>query len=225
MYSGLIACFFVLGMARIITLVSFTTEVSVEIHKSLFSRIARAQMKFFYTVPVGIILNRLSRDIGTVDNQMWGTLHDFLEILTNDFVICLFLAVLNPFLIIPFTVFIIAVIRYRMFYISTARALETLEGVGKSPLIQHLTSTLNGLSTVHAYRSEEKFVKKFNRYQNDYSSVKLMVISCKRFFVYVLESLQLIFVAGTLLIMVLLSDNFSGAPGWLHFIFCTQIHF
>ena len=58
-YSGLIACFFVLGMARI-TLVTFTTNVSVQIHKSLFNRIVRAKMKFFYTNSVGIILNPAS---------------------------------------------------------------------------------------------------------------------------------------------------------------------
>ena len=109
-----------------------------------------------------------------------GSLYDFLEILTNDLVIFAVLAVSNQWLIIPFTIFIVTVVCYRVFYIHTARALETLEGVSRSPLIQHLTSTLNGLSTVHAYRSEEKFIKKFNRCQNDYSSVRLMLISCKR---------------------------------------------
>ena len=125
--------------------------------------------------------------------------------------IYLVLAVANWFLMIPFTIFIVATICYRMFYIDTARALETLEGVGRSPLIQHLTSTLNGLSTVRAYKSEEKFVKKFSRFQNDYSSVQLMVITSKRFFVYVLQSLQLVFVGGTLLVMVLFPEYFTGS--------------
>lgn len=140
-----------------------------------------------------------------------GTLYDFTEILTNDIVIYVVLAVANPFLMIPFSLFILAVIRFRVFYIRTARALETLEGVGKSPLIQHLASTLNGLSTVHAYQSEARFVQNFGRLQNDYSAVRLILITCKRWFVYVLETLQLIFVAGTLLVMILFPANFTGS--------------
>lgn len=210
-YFALIVCFFVLCMTRVMSLAMFCMHVSVKIHKSLFDRIVRANMKFFYTNPVGIILNRFSRDIEIIDSSLWNSLYELLEVITNDVVIYVILAVSNPMLIIPFTLFIIAVIWYRVFYITTARALQTLEGVSKSPQVEHLASTLNGMSTVRAFRSEKKFIQKFHRYQNDYTAARFILMVCKRWFVYVLEHLQLLFLAGTLFAMCLLAETFSGS--------------
>ena len=210
-YSCLIVVFFVLSLVRIIIHSMFCMRASVAIHSSLFNRMVRAQMKFFYANPVGIILNRFSRDIGIIDDQLVGSFSDFLEIIFNDLVIFFVMAFANAFLMIPFCLFIAVVIGYRVFYIQTARAIETLEGVAKSPLIQHLTSTLNGLATVRAFRSEAKFIEKFNRYQNDHTAIHTMVISCKRWFIYVLDNLQMIFISGSLLVLVLFAEHFSGS--------------
>ena len=210
-YLTLIVCFFVLGMARVMSLAMFCMRVSVKIHKSLFDRIVRANMKFFYTNPVGIILNRFSRDTSIIDDSLWSSLNDLVEVVVNDVVIFAILAISNPILIIPFTLFILAVIWYRMFYITTARALQTLEGVSKSPQVEQLASTLNGMSTVRAFRREKKFIEKFDRFQNDYSACRFTLMVCKRWFVYVLEHLQLIFLAGTLFALVMLAEKFSGS--------------
>ena len=210
-YLALIVCYFVLGLARVMVLAMFCMRVSNEIHKRLFDRIVRAKMKFFHTNPVGIILNRFSRDVGIIDNSIWRSLYDVVQVLANNFTFFIILAISNPWLIIPFTLFIAAVIVYRIFYISTSRALQTLEGVSKSPQVQHLASTLNGMSTIKAFRSEEKFIQKFTRFHNDYTAARHITITCQRWLVYVLDHLQLIFLAGTLFAMVLLAEHFSGS--------------
>ena len=211
LYSGLIVSFFVLGLTRVMVLAMFAMRASEEIHKSLFSRIVRARMKFFYTIPVGILLNRFSRDVGIVDDELWGSLYDFLVILISNIGIYIIMGLANVFLMIPFSLFAVAVVGYRVFYIHTARSLQTLEGVCKSSLIQHLTSTLNGLSTVRAFRSEKKFIKKFNRYQNDFTAINFLLGTSKRWFINFLENLQLVFIAGLLFILVLFAESFSGS--------------
>lgn len=117
----------------------------------------------------------------------------------------------NQFLVLPFILFMIFVVIYRTFYIRTARSLETLEGVGKSPIIQHLSSTLNGLSTVRAFKSDDKFIKKFNQYLNDHTAIDFTLMTCKRWFVYILDNLQLIFISGSFLILILFEESFSGS--------------
>ena len=162
-YAALISCFFIFCLARIVIHAIFSMRASVSIHKNLFERIVRAKMKFFYENPVGILLNRFSRDIGIVDDELWGSFYDFIEIAFNDIVIFFIMIFSNSFLLVPVSIFLVLVITYRTFYIRTARSLETLEGVGKSPVVQHLSSTLNGLTTVRAFKKEEAFIKKFNR--------------------------------------------------------------
>ena len=162
-YTALISCFFFFCLARVIIHAIFSMRVSVSIHKNLFERIVRAKMKFFYENPVGILLNRFSRDIGIVDDELWASFYDFIEITFNDIVIFCVMIFSNLFLILPVSIFLALVIAYRIFYIRTARSLETLQGVAKSPVVQHLTSTLNGLTTVRAFKREKTFIKKFNR--------------------------------------------------------------
>ena len=132
-------------------------------------------------------------------------------ILGSNIAIYIVLGVANPFLMIPFSLFAVAVVSYRVFYIHTARALQTLEGVCKSPLIQHLASTLNGLSTVRALRSEQRFIRKFDRYQNDFTAIRFMLATSLRWFINFLENLQLVFIAGLLLVLVLFAEHFSGS--------------
>ena len=130
-YSCLVFGYFVCSMIRIIIHSMFCMRASVAIHKSLFDRMVRAQMKFFYTNPVGIILNRFSRDCGIIDDQLVGSFYDFIDILINDLIIFLVMAFANAWLIIPFVVFIVIVVAFRKFYIQSARVIETLEGVAK----------------------------------------------------------------------------------------------
>lgn len=59
-YLVLIVCFFMLSVTRFISLAIFCMRVSVKMHQSFFERIVLANMKFFSTNPVGIILNRFS---------------------------------------------------------------------------------------------------------------------------------------------------------------------
>ena len=49
------------------------------------------------------------------------------------------------------------------------------------------------------------------RYQNDHTAIHFMVISAKRWFGYVLDNLQLIFVSGSLLVLILFAEKFSGS--------------
>lgn len=146
-----------------------------------------------------------------MDESMLLCLFDLFEVLFNDLVIYGILAVSNPWLIVPFSVFIVVVIWYRMFYINTERKIQTLEGVSKSPQVQHLASTLNGMSTVRAFQREKDFTKKFSRYNNDFTGARFMLMSSQRWFLFVLEHLQVLFLGGTLFVMVLLADHFSGS--------------
>ena len=63
---------------------------------------------------------------------------------------------------------------------------------------------------MRAFKSESKFVEKFNRYQNDHTSIYFMAITTKRWFIYVLDNLNMLFVAGSLFVLVLFAEHFSG---------------
>ncbi|ODV59385.1 bile acid-transporting ATPase YBT1 [Ascoidea rubescens DSM 1968] len=130
------------------------------IFKNVLERIMRAKLRFFDTTPIGRIMNRFSKDIESVDQEIT-------EYFQGTFV-CIIITVSTLFLIITITplFFLFAVFISLMFYaigyfyLSLSRELKRYESITKSPIHQNFTETLVGVTTIRAYGVEHKFMKK-----------------------------------------------------------------
>ena len=54
--------------------------MSSRLHNNMFAKILRAPMRFFETSPVGRVLNRFSKDLGTVDEMLPGIILDVMAV-------------------------------------------------------------------------------------------------------------------------------------------------
>lgn len=55
------------------------------------------------------------------------------------------------------------------FYVASGSKLKRLDGTSKSPIFAHFSETLNGLSTIKAYRAENRFVQMLHSRVDDNS--------------------------------------------------------
>lgn len=110
---------------------------------------------------------------------------------------------IQPYLVIPIVILFILVLVVRNFYLSTARSIATIEGMSKSPMVQHLTSSVNGISTIKAFQCQKRFIRGFDMYQNDYSSALFTLITSRRWLVYVMDNIQVVFIGAILLVVCL----------------------
>ena len=99
-------------------------------------------------------------------------------------IICVFLIVIyiQPLIVIPTLIVGVVFVLLRRFYLKTSRSVKRLEGVTKSPIFNQLSSSLNGLSTIRAFKAEEMMVEEFDYIQNIHSSAFFTVISTTRWF-------------------------------------------
>lgn len=67
-------------------------------------------------------------------------------------------------IIVPFVLFVCLILL--KLFIKTYRDLSRLKSVAASPVISHLGETLNGTSTIRAFRKEKDFIKKNNENLN-----------------------------------------------------------
>ncbi|KAG2735537.1 hypothetical protein G9P44_001751 [Scheffersomyces stipitis] len=134
-------------------------RASNRIFKKVLTTILRAKLRFFDKTPQGRIMNRFSKDIESVDQE----LTPFAEGVFICLVQCVSSLILITLITPGFLIFalIIAFLYYLVgyFYITLSRELNRIHSVTKSPIHQHFSESLNGVATIRAYGIESRFMK------------------------------------------------------------------
>ncbi|CAE6465597.1 unnamed protein product [Rhizoctonia solani] len=156
-YAGLGAAqaISIFAMGAMFALMSFYASVSL--HRSAMKRLMHAPMSFFDTTPLGRIMNRLTKDIDTIDNTLSEALRMLAATMSQILGAIILIAILIPWFLIP--VISILVIYYwaALFYRSSARELKRLDAILRSSLYGHFSESLSGLATIRAYDEVGRF--------------------------------------------------------------------
>ena len=134
-------------------------RASRTIHMRLLESVSRAKLQFFDTTPLGQLMNRFSKDIEAIDQDVAPVAVGVLGCLFSMISIVILISVITPgFLIAGF---FIAFIYFAIgqFYLRSSRDLKRLESVQRSPLYQQFGETLSGIVTIRAYGDERRFIR------------------------------------------------------------------
>ncbi|ODN02112.1 Multidrug resistance-associated protein 4 [Orchesella cincta] len=119
----------------------------------------------------------------------------FFEIFLNVIGILVIVGLVNPILLAPAAVLFVIFYFLRRFYLRTARSVKRLEGVARSPVFSHLTTSLYGLTTIRAFEAEEELCKQFDDHQDMHTSSWFLFIATTRWFGIWLDWLSVVFIA------------------------------
>ncbi|XBW37008.1 hypothetical protein QEN19_002588 [Hanseniaspora menglaensis] len=152
--------FFVFILIELITIATVCIISAKNLHKNSVHNILYAPMSFMDVTPVGRILNRFTKDIDALDNQMpYISVLGFYLLFQIGAVIIMCVIYIPWFLIaIPFILFALFFI-YSM-YQSTGREVKRLEAVQRSLVYNNLNEVLNGAGTIATYKIQHMFLAK-----------------------------------------------------------------
>ena len=164
--------FYYLGMyallATMYLVISFSKEgiifwgsltASWKIHSHLLDAVTRAKFKFFDSTPLGQLMNRFSKDIEAIDQEVAPVAVGVLGCLASVITIVVLISVITPGFLIA-GVFITAIyFAIGKFYLASSVNLKRLESVLRSPLYQQFGETLSGVTTIRAYGDERRFIR------------------------------------------------------------------
>ncbi|KAF9207493.1 hypothetical protein BGZ49_000308 [Haplosporangium sp. Z 27] len=158
-YAGLVIAYMIMNVLSGYTaMVLAAIRASNRLHDRLLTKILRLPMSFFDTTPLGRVVNRFSSDIFSIDELTpWNFINVFIcgtSVLGTIVVIGtttpVFLAIVPPLAIMYVLI--------QSYYIRTSRQLKRIDSVSKSPIYQHFSETLAGVSTIRALGANQRFI-------------------------------------------------------------------
>lgn len=132
---------------------------SWRIHNRLMSAVTKAKFKFFDVTPLGQIMNRFSKDLEGVDQEVAPVAIGVMTCALGILVTIILIASVTPGFLIAGFFITWAYVFLGKFYLASSRDLKRLESIQRSPLFQQFGETLSGVTTIRAYGDERRFVR------------------------------------------------------------------
>ncbi|XP_075236831.1 putative multidrug resistance-associated protein lethal(2)03659 isoform X2 [Lycorma delicatula] len=204
----------IITIVRTFLFFNMCMKASMRLHDNMFNSITRATMRFFNTNPAGRILNRFSKDMGSIDEMLPIGFIFCVQIGLRLISVITVISIVNYLLLVP-TVFIAILFYYlRAFYLATSRSIKRLEGVTRSPVFSHLNASIQGLTTIRAFKAQSILEKEFDNHQDLHSSAWFIFLASSRTFGYWLDVFCVIYISlVTLSFLYLGTETFGGNVG------------
>lgn len=158
-YALLGLAFMLITLLREGILFGGSLTASKRIHTQLMESVARAKFRFFDSTPLGQIINRFSKDIESVDQEIAPVAVGVVHCLASIITIVVLVSIITPGFLIAGIFISVLYFFIGKFYINSSRDLKRLESVQRSPLYQQFGETLSGMTTIRAYGDERRFMR------------------------------------------------------------------
>ncbi|KAF2664412.1 ATP-dependent bile acid permease [Microthyrium microscopicum] len=134
-------------------------KASRRMFESLTYAVLRAPLRWLDTVPVGRVLNRFTADFNTLDTTLAYGLSfafwNFLAVVGIAFAG----AIVSPYIILTAFLLFCICAWFSSYYLSGARECKRLESTAKSPIFEHFTAALQGVSSIRAYNKSSHYIE------------------------------------------------------------------
>lgn len=200
-YAGIVLLLFILVLFRTTCFFAACMRASITMHDKLFRSVMAAPISFFDFNPIGILLNRVSRDMGIVDDRLPQNAFDVVEIFMSTLGIIATVVVVEYINIIPAIGLIIVALIARRVCLRTINRLKEMEGILRSQVFSHLSTTLAGLTTIRSFKVDGKFVEKFDNAQDEHSVAWLTFFCSGQWLGVVLDVICLSFIMFVVIVL------------------------
>ncbi|KAF6040456.1 ABCC5 [Bugula neritina] len=201
MYQAVYGCslvfILIVFVGETIFFAKMSLRSSTKLHDTIFAKIVASPMKFFDVTPSGQILNRFSKDLDEADVTLPTLNEPFLHNICQVLIIVGIVASVFPYLLIALVPITIGFLFVSAISRNGIRGFKRIENVTRSPLLSHITTTVQGLSTIKAYKKEKQFLQQFNKLQDNNNMATLLFSVAVRWSSTRLNVFAVLMVLGT----------------------------
>ena len=150
------------------------------VHRKMIHRLVKAPINLFHdVVPVGQVLNRLTRDVGIIESII-RTVNSFIKLLfslTSCMILCY---IYNKTIIYYSPIIVIFALLLTTFYIKAGRNLTRLQRISYSPIMTIFSETIRGLDIIRTCHAEDNTINRFLDKIDERYGIHLFSNGCRR---------------------------------------------
>ncbi|XP_050060622.1 probable multidrug resistance-associated protein lethal(2)03659 isoform X2 [Aphis gossypii] len=197
-------------IVRSASFVKMTTKASMNLHNRMLNSTIRTNMFFFNTNTSGQILTRFSKDMEAVDKILPDSFLDAFQILLFNIATIIIIGYTNIYLLIPTFIVVIIIYKLRFLFINTSQSIKRLEGATRSPVLAHMNASLQGLTTIRAFKVENILSREFDKHQDLHSSASHLCTSLVLGFGFWLDITCIIYISIVTFSFLVIGNNVYG---------------
>ena len=143
------------------------TEASKRFHDGLLMTVLFLPVSFYDATPLGRVVNRFSQDTASIDEDLVQSISQIIGfgggVLGSLGAIAgstqgTFLVLLVPLGILYW--------RFQSYFRASNTAIARIEAISRSPIYADFSQTISGITTVRAYRHEDRYIKRLEHLAN-----------------------------------------------------------
>lgn len=140
-------------LGRFLSFIPFQITATRILHNNMLTAILKAPLHFFDSTPLGVIINRFSSDVYTVDSEVPVEVNILFAMLVHIVGLIILTCYGLPFILISFLPLSVLYYFIQKYYRVAVRELKRLYSASQSPLFSHFEETLAGVSYIHGSRN------------------------------------------------------------------------
>ena len=190
-------------------------RASVQLHDGMITRIMHAPSSWYDTTPLGRILNRLTKDIDTLDNTLGDAMRMAITTAASIIGAVVLIAIVEPYFLIAVFVIFCIYAQLAWWYQKSALAFKRIDGVLRSPLYAHFSESLAGVAVIRSFDASERFIADNCRYMSIENRAYYLTVVNQRWLAIRLDFLGSLLTFTVGIIVVVGTDRISPAQGGL----------